>query len=92
MTRKDYIKIAEALNEATGRHQRKFGHLSTGELKLMTLIVNELSEVFANDNPNFSLSRFEDAVKLPVLIEFEDESDAVDKLEAAMDEYRKAVA
>jgi signal transduction histidine kinase len=91
MTRKDYIKIAEALNAATADHAQKFCELTIGEQRLMTRIVNELSEVFANDNPRFNLGRFEDAVKLPVLIEFEDE-DAVDRLEAAMDEYRKAVA
>jgi len=91
MTRKDYIKIAEALNEATKRHMRTHDGLMFSEHNLLTLIVNELSEVFANDNPRFNLGRFEDAVKLPVLIEFEDE-DAVDRLEAVMDEYRKAVA
>lgn len=90
MTRKDYQAIADALNAAHERHSRKEFGLSLESNRLFTLIVNELSETFAADNPRFNLGRFEkaitgfDNVKLA--------AEQTDKLEAAMDEYRKAVA
>ena len=62
MTRKDYQAIADALNRAAERHSnREFG-LSLESNRLFTLIVNELSLMFADDNPKFSLGRFEKAI------------------------------
>jgi hypothetical protein len=96
MTRKDYIKIAEALNAAAKRHSSKEYGLSLEANRLFTLIVNELSLTFADDNPRFSLGRFEKAVtgfdNIKLAAEQTEKPDAVDRLEVAMDEYRKAVA
>ena len=60
---------------------------------MFTLILNEMSEMLSNDNPRFHLHRFEKAVCADLSsIPETAKPDAVDKLEAAMDEYRKAVA
>ena len=66
MTRKDYIKIAAALNSAVKRHQGSREMLSFNEHRLFTLIVNEMSDTLVRDNSAFRLGTFEAAVSAGV--------------------------
>lgn len=57
MTRKDYIEVAKILN-------KRFREVSGQEESsaLLDTFVDDFSELFANDNPNFDKQRFESAV------------------------------
>lgn len=52
MTKKDYIKIAAVLKDAHGLED---GH------QTWCRIINGLTRIMIDDNPRFSLKRFEDA-------------------------------
>jgi rRNA maturation protein Rpf1 len=51
MTRKDYVKVAEILNG----FKNEMGLMSFNDL------VQEFSNLFFEDNPNFSSTKFEEA-------------------------------
>ena len=53
MTKKDYIKIAEALKIARDKTEDK---------EVVRHIITELIKVFYTDNPLFDATKFEDAV------------------------------
>jgi len=57
MTRKDYIKTAEILNKVFSEHQMtKYAPV------LVDKMINEFSEMFLSDNPNFDEEIFAKAV------------------------------
>ena len=56
MTRKDYVKIAEAINAVLNMQPR-----TTEELSITADIVYVIGSVLKNDNANFDKQRFTDA-------------------------------
>ena len=57
MTKKDYVKIAKAINESRSR--------DIGDVNVVTedRLIEELCTIFKEDNPNFNPSIFRDACK-----------------------------
>ena len=51
MTRKDYIKIAKAINGSTSLNL-------SDEIVLKNNLISELCVIFEEDNPNFDRTRF----------------------------------
>ena len=103
MTRKDYIKIAEALNVGLKTFARQHkGQITPSEHDLFIAIHNEITAALTRDNSSFDFARFDMAVyagtKETVRIKFAGDDlvqaarEQHNKLTAAMDEYRKAVA
>ena len=57
MTRKDYVKIAKAINN----HSYSATKGGMNYLVIEENLINALCTIFTEDNPNFSPSRFQDA-------------------------------
>jgi hypothetical protein len=58
MTRKDYVKIAEAVNESRCREVGSFNVVYEEDL------IENLCSVFEQDNPNFDRNKFVEACKV----------------------------
>ena len=57
MTKKDYIKIAEAIKKVKDNK-----HNEREELSIIIAIITELIKTFKADNPLFNKTKFEDAI------------------------------
>ena len=61
MTRKDYVKIAKAINGSTSLNL-------SDEIVLKNHLISELCVIFEEDNPNFNPSIFKDACNKHLLV------------------------
>jgi len=61
MTKKNFEAIAEALRQSTVQFDETDGYFERGRLTQSLMVVSDLADVFAADNPRFDRQKFLEA-------------------------------